>query len=80
MIGYMLIAVALILFGAALGFVAVISWASPRDKKLTSPPPNQLFRSARAASGLHAIRHQEPLREAAAHRHDLPRQGDREWR
>lgn len=81
MIGYLIVAVALVLFGAVLGFVAVVSVGSLRakDPDLTAPPPNRLARGARAASGMHAIRHAEPFREAAAYRHDLPRPGNREW-
>jgi hypothetical protein len=78
MIGYLVVAVALILFGAALGFAAVVSLASRKDKILTAPPLNRIVSGARAANGLHVIRHPEPFREAA-YRHDLPRPVDREW-
>jgi hypothetical protein len=80
MIGYLIVALALILFGAAVGFAAVVSWASTKDKKLAAPPVNRLFHGVRAANGLHVIRHPDQFREAAAHRHDLPRRVDREWR
>ena len=73
----MCVAAALVLFGAALGFVAVVSLASRRDKDMTAPAPNRLARGARAANGLH-VRHPELFREAAAYRHNLPRPGDRE--
>jgi hypothetical protein len=81
MIGYLIVAVALVLLGAALGFVAVVSLGSlqAKDPDLTASPPSRLARGARAASGMHAIRHTEPLREAAAYRYDLPRPSDQEW-
>jgi hypothetical protein len=79
MIGtYLLAAVALVAFGAAVGFVAVISLASHRDKNITAPASGRLYRGARAAHGLHG-RRPEPFREAAAYRHDLPRPAGREW-
>jgi hypothetical protein len=78
MIGYLLVAVALILFGAALGFVAVVSLASHQDKDLTAAPSSRLARGARTANGLHT-RHHQPLRESAAYRHDLPGLRGREW-
>jgi hypothetical protein len=80
MIGYLIVGVALVLFGVALGFVAVVSVGSHLaiDPDLTASPPSRLARGSRAASGMHAIRHAEPFREAAAYRHDLPRPGDRE--
>lgn len=71
-------AVALVLFGAVGGFVAVISLASHKDKNLRAPASNRLARGARAAHGMH-VRRPEPFREAAAYRHDLPRPADREW-
>jgi hypothetical protein len=78
MIGtYMLAAVALVLFGAAVGFVGVISLASRQDKNMTAPTSSRLARGARTANGLH-VRRPEPFREAAAYRHDLPRPADRE--
>ena len=78
MIGtYVLAAVALIGFGAVGGFVAVISLASHRDKEITAPTSSRLDRGARSAHGLHV--RLEPLREAAAYRHELPRPSDREW-
>ncbi len=79
MIGtYVLAALALVLFGAAVGFIAVISLASRQDKDMTASTPNRLARGARAANGLH-VRRPELLREAAAYRHDLPQPDDREW-
>ena len=81
MIGYLIVAVALVLLGAALGFVAVVSLGSrqAKDPHLTTSPPSRLARGARAATGMHAIRHTEPLREAAAYRHNLPRPSDPKW-
>ena len=79
MIGlYVFAAVALILFGAACGFIAVISLASRRDKDMTIPLQAQLARGARVANGLH-VRRPDPLYEAAAYQHDLPRLTDWEW-
>ena len=79
MIGtYVLAAVALVLFGAAGGFVAVISLASHRDKDITTPTTDRLHRGARVATRLHT-RGPGVLHEAA-YRHDLPRPTDREWR
>jgi hypothetical protein len=77
MMGYLVVAVVMVLFGVALGFVAVVSLAGRLDKDVTIPPPNRFARGARAASGLH-VRRPEPFREAAAYRHDLPRPDDRE--
>ena len=79
MIGtYVFAAVALVLFGAFGGFVAVISLASHRDKDLLPPLRTGSPAARRAAHGMHA-RRPEPLREAAAYRHDLPPPADREW-
>ena len=75
---YMFAAIALVLFGAFGGFVAVISLASHLDKNLRATASNRLARGARAAHGLH-VRRPEPFREAAAYRHDLPRSAGREW-
>lgn len=79
MIGtYVFAAVALVLFGAAGGYIAVISLASRRDKEITAPISRRLARGARVANGLH-VRRPDPLHEAAAYRHDLPWLTDREW-
>lgn len=79
MIGtYVFAAVALVGFGAVVGFIAVISLASHRDKNITAPASSRFNRGARAAHGLHVHR-PEPFREAAAYRHDLPSPADREW-
>ena len=79
MIGtYVSAAVALFLFGAAGGYIAVISLASRRDKDMTTPTSSRLARGARVANGLY-VRRPDPLHEAAAYRHDLPRPTDREW-
>jgi hypothetical protein len=75
---YVFAAIALVLFGAFGGFVAVISLASHQDKNLRAPASNRLARGARAAHGMHAYR-PEPVREAAAYRHNLPPPADREW-
>jgi hypothetical protein len=77
MMGYLIVAIVMILFGIAVGFMAVVSLAGRLDKDVTVPPPNRFARGARAASGLH--RRPEPLREVAAYRHGLPRPGDPEW-
>jgi hypothetical protein len=79
MIGtYAIAAVALVLLGAAVGFIAVISLAIHRDKDMTTATSDRLARGARVATGAHArrpgVRH-----EAAANRHDLPPLTDREW-
>jgi hypothetical protein len=79
MIGtYVVAAVALVLFGAAGGYIAVVSLASRRDKDMTTPTSSRVARGARVANGLH-IRRLDPLHEASAYRHDLPRLIDREW-
>jgi hypothetical protein len=70
--------VALVLFGAAGGFIAVISLASRQDKDMTAPASGRLARGSRAAHGL-GVRRPEAFHEAAAYRHDLPRTADREW-
>jgi hypothetical protein len=74
---YLFAAVALVLFGATGGYIAVISLASRRDKDMTTPTSSRLARGARVANGLHVLR-PDPPHEAAAYRHDLPRLTDRE--
>lgn len=75
---YVFAAVALVLFGAAGGYTAVISLASRRDKDMTAPTSSRLARGARVGNGLH-VRRPDPLHEAAAYRHDLPWLTDPEW-
>jgi hypothetical protein len=77
MIAYVLAAAALFLFGTFIGFVAIVSLASHRDKDVTTPTPNRLHQGARAATRLHT-RGPGVLR-SAAYRHDLPRPTDQEW-
>jgi len=74
---YVLAAVALVLLGAAGGFIAVISLAIRRDKDITVPTSDRLARGARVANRVHT-RGPGVLHEAA-YRHDLPRLTDREW-
>jgi hypothetical protein len=74
---YMLTAFALLLLGAAGGFIAVIAVASRRDKDITTPASSRLVRGARTANRLHT-RGRGVLHEAA-YRHDQPRLTDREW-
>jgi hypothetical protein len=77
---YLVAAIALFLFGAMIGFVAVISMASHRDKDIIGPPPDQLARGARVAYRLHT-RGPGVFREAA-YRNDPPQppdRSDREW-
>jgi hypothetical protein len=77
MIGaYLLCAAALVLFGAAGGFVVVVSLASHRDKDITSPTTDRIHRGARVATRLHT-RGPSVLHEAA-YRHNLPRPTGRE--
>jgi len=75
---YVLAAVALVLFGAAGGYIAVVSLASRRDRDMTAPNSSRLARGARVANGLH-VRRPDPHHEAAAYRHDLPWPTDRDW-
>ena len=57
MIGtYVFATAALVLFGAAGGFIAVISLASRRDKDMTTPTSSRLALGARVANGLHVRR------------------------
>ena len=81
MIGaYVIVAIALILFGAALGFVAVISLASHRDKDIMAPAPDRVTRGARVAYRLHT--RGPGVFHEAAYRHDPPWPPDRtnrEW-
>jgi hypothetical protein len=74
MIGFVVIAVVvLVLFGAAVGFMAVVSLAGWLDKDVTVPPQTRLARAGRAAGGMH--RRPEPIREAVAYRRQ-PHQHD----
>jgi hypothetical protein len=77
---YVTAAVALFLFGALIGYVAVISMACHRDKDITAPAPNRFTRGARVANRLHT-RGPGVLYEAA-YRDDPPwprDRTDREW-
>jgi len=78
MIACVLAAVALFLFGAFCGFVAIVAMASHRDKDIDAPAPDRFARGARVATGLHT-RGPGVFDEAAAWRHDLPRLNDEEW-
>jgi hypothetical protein len=70
---YAVTAAVLVLLGAVVGFVAVISLAIHRDKDITMPASSRLVRGSRVATGLHSRGLQVP-REAAYH-HLPPRTG-----
>jgi hypothetical protein len=77
---YVTAAIALFLFGALIGFVAVISMASHRDKDIMAPARDRLARGARVAYRLHT--RGPGVFHEAAYRHDAPRppdRSDREW-
>jgi hypothetical protein len=81
MIGaYAVAAIALFLFGAVIGFVAVISMASHRDKDIISPAPDRITQGARVAYRLHT--RGPGVFHEAAYRHESPRppdRTDRDW-
>jgi hypothetical protein len=74
---YAATAVALVLLGAAIGFMAVVSLAIHRDKHITTPATDRLARGARTVNRLHT-RGRGALQEAA-YRHDLPRHTGQDW-
>ncbi len=80
MIGaYVIAAIALVLLGAAGGFIIVVSLGSHRDKDLITPPSGRIKRGARVANGLHVLCPGDVHREAAC-RHDHSRPADWDWR
>jgi hypothetical protein len=74
---YMLAALALFLFGAMGGCIAVVSLASRRERDLFTPASGRLTRGARTVNRLHTrglgVRHE------VAYRHDRARIADRDW-
>ena len=69
---YTAIAIALVLFGAAAGWMAIIRLAIYRERKeFTVGAPDRVTRGARVVNGLH-VRRPAGVREPAYYRHDLP--------
>jgi hypothetical protein len=71
---YVITAAVLVLSGAVLGFVAVISLAIHRDKDITMPATSRLVRGSRVATGQHRRGMQIPGEVAY---HHLPPRTDR---
>jgi hypothetical protein len=77
-LAYGLALLALFLLGAVIGYIAVISLASHRDKDITTATRSRIARGARITNGLHA-RRPGVFHEQVAYRHNLPPRTDREW-
>lgn len=78
---YTAVAIALFLFGAAAGWIAIIRLAIFRERKeFTVSAPDRVTRGARVVNGLH-VRRPAGYGEPAYYRHDLPPLSDeeRQW-
>jgi hypothetical protein len=78
MMTYAFALLALFLLGAVIGYVALVSVASHRDKDITTSTSSRIARGARRTNGLYA---QRPgvLHEKVAYRHQRPPHDDWEW-